>query len=327
MIKIAIAMPVYNGQKYVKEAIGSILSQSYTAWELHVVDDCSLDGTCEIIESFKDSRIKLHKNKENIGLVRNFNSSLNYCQSEYISIFHQDDIMMSDNLKEKMLILDKYQNAGLIHSNIEVINASGEVVNKHWYEHPAKDYIIKKSDFIEKMMVRNMVCMPSVIIRRDVLNKVGKFDEQLSYCCDYELWLRIASEYDIAYLNKILIQYRLHESNETGRFIDKIEGLREERMARLLALEKTNMPKFKSLANINIRRKTLNLILDHYVGRNLPECRRLIMFYLRYYYLYVFNRKFVILLLSVLVASSIPKYGFMVIHRIRVVVERIGNSL
>ena len=140
--KISVCIPVYNGSNYIAESIESVLAQTYKDFELIVVDNCSTDNTEEIVRNFNDPRLEYFRNKKNLGIVGNHNHCLGVAKGEYICIWHHDDVMLPDNLKFKVQLLDDQPEVGFVHSNIIMIDDKGEVVAPEiWYEGSRHDYI------------------------------------------------------------------------------------------------------------------------------------------------------------------------------------------
>lgn len=121
---ISIAMATYNGEKYLREQLDSILAQTIQDFELIVCDDCSTDSTVQILNEYveKDSRIKVFVNAKNLGFRKNFEKAIGLCKGEYIALSDQDDIWMTEHLE---LLVDNIQNKDLIAGNSELIDSLG----------------------------------------------------------------------------------------------------------------------------------------------------------------------------------------------------------
>jgi len=221
--KISVCVPIYNGEQYLQACINSILSQSYSDFELILVDDCSTDKSTEIIKTFSDSRIKHIENERNLGLVGNWNKCLEMSTGEYVCIFHQDDTMERTNLEKKVEVLNDNPGIGMVFSDTLIINQKGEIKSEHWFNpvEPNIDFFRPGKSFFEMMFTNlNLVCCPGVVARRECYEKIGGFDERLPFSCDMEMWMRISLFYDVAYLSRPLIQYRFHETNLTNQYLD-----------------------------------------------------------------------------------------------------------
>ena len=219
---VSVCIPTYNGAAYLAEAIKSALSQSLTDFELIIVDDCSEDNTEEVIKRFKDARIKNYKNPVRLGMVGNWNKCVELARSPYICLFHQDDVMMPENLADKVKSLEENHTAGMVHSNVYQIGPAGEQISNWWYFKPTPDQngLQTGTNYFEKLLLGvNIVCCPSAVVRKECYNQLGGFDYRLPFTADWEMWMRIALFYDILYLIKPLVKYRRHEENETLNFM------------------------------------------------------------------------------------------------------------
>lgn len=267
--KASVCIPVYNGTKYLGEAIASILSQTWADFELIVIDDCSEEDTEAVINSFNDPRLKFLKNKSRLGLVGNWNRCLEESNESYICIFHQDDVMMPDNLAKKIKILEENESVGMVHSNVHQVGPTGNLLSKWWYfkPDPNEDIIQSGSSVFEKLLWGvNTVCCPSVVIRRECYEKLGGFDPQLPFTADWEMWLRLAMFYDIAYLPEGLVKYRRHDSNETLNFLG-VKELRHSYLAKMRVLDKypervSNVQGVKSKLTCWYKEQTLAQAID-----------------------------------------------------------------
>jgi glycosyltransferase involved in cell wall biosynthesis len=222
MPKISIIIPTYNRSSYLKQAIESILKQSISDFEIIITDNASTDDTELIVKNFFDKRIKYFKNVENCGVVRNHNLALEKCASDLIHIFSDDDLMIEGCLESKINILNEPQNksVGLLHSDIVIINSDGTVKSHH---HWAKDVGMLGISGLEnrKQVLNylynewNYISMPSVVIRKEILQTIGLLSLNMRLSCDWDFWLRIVKKYDFYFLNEKTIKYRVHADNLT----------------------------------------------------------------------------------------------------------------
>lgn len=203
--KISIILPTYNGKKYLKQSVESIFAQTYTNWELILVDDCSTDGTDTIVDQCvqADSRVRSIHNKENKKLPKSLNIGFSMAKGEYFTWTSDDNIYMPDALAIMMDYLDSHPDIYMVCCNMQIIDENGNVIDI------ADNYSTKK------MYVHN--CLGACFMyRKEVHTKVGNYDEQLFCVEDYDYWLRILEEFgQIVRINKILYKYRRHEHSLT----------------------------------------------------------------------------------------------------------------
>lgn len=219
MTRVSVCIPTYNGATYIAAALRSVLGQTFTDFELIVCDDASADDTLQVVETFRDDRLRVVRNPVRLGLVGNWNRCLELASGEYIALFHQDDVMRPDNLADKVAMLDANPGVGLVYSDIGRIDETGQVIGGHYIEQPTSTTIMPGSRlFAMAAATGNPVACPAVVVRAACYRGLGGFDARLPFAVDLEMWLRIASRYDIGYIARPLVAHRVHATQETGRF-------------------------------------------------------------------------------------------------------------
>jgi glycosyltransferase involved in cell wall biosynthesis len=219
-VKLSVCMPTYNGELFLAEAVQSVLRQSFSDFELLLVDDCSQDSTWEIVSALSDPRVKIYRNQQCLGIPGNWNRCLALAQGEYLCLFHQDDLMLPDNLAQKVHMLETNPTVGIVHSAVDVIaEDSAPRPLGRWTEETGQDAVINGRHYFRKLLFwGNQVCAPAVVCRRHALLEIGGFNEQLHFACDYEAWLRMCVRSDVGFLPQQLVRYRWHGNNATHRF-------------------------------------------------------------------------------------------------------------
>lgn len=217
--KVSVCIPVFNPGPFLTEAIDSVLAQSFADFELLVVDDASTQPVEAAVSRYNDPRLQFKKNPHNLGLVGNWNRCLALAGGEYITIFHQDDVMTPSNLAAKARMLDTHARVGFVYSNVDRWNAVGDRIGSYPIRQPAEDAILPGFQLFE-MVARlgNPVACPAVIARSECYQKLGFFDLRLPFATDLEMWLRLAAHYDIGYIAAPLVSIRVHSQQETSRF-------------------------------------------------------------------------------------------------------------
>ncbi|HEX8136033.1 MAG TPA: glycosyltransferase [Pyrinomonadaceae bacterium] len=290
MAEVSVCIPTYNGSSYVGEAISSVLAQSFTDFELIVVDDSSTDGTDAVISSFQDERLKQFKNRNRLGLVGNWNKCLELARGAYVCLFHQDDIMLRENLERKVRLLREHPNVGLVYSKVEQVDGEGRLIEgyKVWDEsNPREDCVQHGLDYFATLFSgENIICCPSVVTRRECYDKLGHFDSRLPFTADWEMWLRIATHYDVAYLAEPLIRYRWHGDNETRNFVGDVRGIEQAYAAKRIILEKfpERLGDAQGMAASNARQygqMALHQVYDCYERRQFVRAREFLLFVLK----------------------------------------------
>lgn len=223
-MKISVLIPTFNRCPLLRMAVASVLNQSFRDFEIIVVDNCSEDNTETMIQNFDDNRIRYIRNQTNIGPINNHNKALDLALGDYIYFFSDDDVMLEDNLLLKSSILDNYPKVGLVHSNINIIDSDGKFVSQHWAYGQKEWELLVNNNLLSGETCYNMlyngwnfISMPSVLVRRILLqkNKIT-FNNQLKYLIDWDLWLKCAMHSDFYFINKHLVEYRIHNTNESS---------------------------------------------------------------------------------------------------------------
>lgn len=202
--KISVIMSVYNGERYLREAIESILNQTFTDFEFIIVNDGSTDSSLEIIQSYDDERIKIINNEKNIGLTKSLNKALKVARGEYIARQDADDISLPNRFEEQIKYLERHPEVALLGTNIYKIDENGKIIGK---------YIVLAKPSIKDLFNGNQFNHGSVMFKKEVIDELGGYNELFKYAQDYELWLRIAKHYNIRNVTQILYKLRSHDEN------------------------------------------------------------------------------------------------------------------
>lgn len=201
--KVSVVMSVYNGEKYLWEAVDSILNQTFTNFEFIIINDGSTDGTYAILESYDDSRIVSVHNPENSGLTPSLNKGLALAQGEYVARMDADDVAMPHRFEEQVVFLEKHPEIGILGSSCQMIDTNDQ--EQELYQVPTSDLQIRWTS-----LLKNPFAHPTVMIRRDVLTQNGlHYDEAFQTAQDYDLWIRLLKHTRGANLSEPLIRYRL----------------------------------------------------------------------------------------------------------------------
>ncbi len=206
--KVSVLMSVYNGEKYLCEAIDSVLNQTFEDFEFIIVNDGSVDKTNEILNSYRDRRINLIDNKENAGLSKSLNTGLSRARGEYIARMDADDISLPERFKRQIDFLDKNPSIGLLGTSVEFIKM--ENVAKGIYRPPLHHDEIKAY-----LLINNCLWHPTIMARRDVMQKVGGYNDSLQAAADYDIMVKIAKISKLRNLEDILLHYRCEDNYYT----------------------------------------------------------------------------------------------------------------
>ncbi|MCC6543249.1 MAG: glycosyltransferase [Nitrospirae bacterium] len=225
--KVSVCIPTYNRPDLLKLAMESVLEQTFRDYELIISDNASGDSTAAVITSFKDCRIIHIRKEKNVGLVDNWNSCLASAKGKYITIFHDDDRMLPENLAFKVEALDRNERVGMVHSNFHIIDENGYITKKNAHFIESNDFVETGLSFLRKSLLGyNPVNPPSVVIRKECFEKLGGFSKRIHFTTDLEYWMRIAMHYDVTYLARPLIEYRMYHKDgwTSSKYLTLIDG-------------------------------------------------------------------------------------------------------
>ena len=228
--KVSIIMPVYNREKYLEEAIRGVLNQSYSNFELIIVDDGSTDNSLNIAKEManQDKRIIVILLEENRGCAVARNEGLKRARGEFITQFDSDDVMLPDAIKSRVEFLNSNPEVDLVFGKVhKLIDGEGKLLENAFFEEiqyfyrRAKDYDFYEN--IKRLVFWIHAANVTSMFRRGLLYREGYYEESLIHGEDKELFFRIMRESNISYLAEPVIFYRLHDSNISG-MIDKETG-------------------------------------------------------------------------------------------------------
>ena len=217
MPKVSVIINCYNGERYLKEAIDSVYSQTYKDWEIIFWDDASTDNSEQIARSY-DERLRYFKGKKALSLGQARNWAIRHAKGELIAILDQDDIWMPEKLELQVSLFENNPSVGLVFSDaIDYYQDTGKSIS-HFVNlglQPPRGKIFKYLFTMDKYPIS----MPTTIFRRSALESLPEwFDERFKYAEEYDLFLRIAYEWECDYINKPLAIHRIHDSSSTKIF-------------------------------------------------------------------------------------------------------------
>ena len=213
--KVSVVIPAYNHERYVGQAVQSVLGQTFPDFELIIINDGSTDHTEEEILKFNDDRIRYYS-QPNRGLSATLNRGIDMAQGEYFSFLPSDDLIFPEKIEAQ---LKEFQTGGpelgLVFSRQTVVDAKGNEITDDpiigWFDVSYRT----KEEIFPALFERNFLAAPTFMGRKACFEKVGFFDESLQYCQDYDMWLRMLKYYDVRIVDRPLLRYRWHGENLT----------------------------------------------------------------------------------------------------------------
>ncbi len=220
---VSIVLPVYNGERFLRESIESVLSQTYSNWELLILDDCSGDSTPEIAKAYaeKDSRIRYYRNEKNLQLPGNLNRGFSLARGEYLTWTSDDNRFRPEALERMAETLDHHPDAGFVFASCRIINAEGEEI----------EYIMVSQDSPKWIVGINTVgaCF---MYTRQVYEQIGDYDAELKLVEDFDYWQRICAVFRAVGIEDILYDYRWHDGALTSTMKKEVFRGNMEKMLR-----------------------------------------------------------------------------------------------
>jgi glycosyltransferase involved in cell wall biosynthesis len=209
---ISVIIPVYNGEKTIRETIESVLKQTFSDWELIIINDGSQDSTLEIVFSIQDTRLKVFS-YPNAGLAASRNRGIAQASGEYISFIDADDLWTTDKLEAQLQVLQANPQAAVAYSWTKCIDEFGQVSRRG-------TQISVRGDVYKNLLVVNFLENGSnLLIRRQALNEVGSFDESINIVADWDMWLRLAARYHFEAVSSPQILYRVSASSMSANVL------------------------------------------------------------------------------------------------------------
>ncbi len=236
-IEISVVIPAYTRTHFLRKAIQSVLDQTYSYFEIIIIDDNSNSSISNIIEkiikSFNDSRIHYISHGINRGVSAARNTGIRSSNGKYIAFLDTDDEWLPDKLDEQIKIFkNEYDKLGAVYCGVTYIDEKGNSINKEWIPN-------KKGNIYEDLLYINCVGGCSgVIVKKECFDKVGLFDKNFPVCQDLDMWIRIAKDYKFSFAKKGLVKYRIHPEQQSKNHDLMIADLNRIRMKYINELKK-----------------------------------------------------------------------------------------
>ena len=220
--KVTVLMPVHNGELYLREAVESILTQTFREYEFIIVDDGSTDGTREILASYDDPRIKIMRNERNLGIVFSLNRGLEHACGEYIARMDGDDISLPTRLARQLDYLSANPEIGMAGTWIQRMDEHGR--SQGVARLPTTVMLVRWV-----LLFENCFAHPSTMFRRELVRDLKGYDESARHAEDYDLWVRLVSKTGATNIPEPLVRLRRHSQRvsvlrrqERGNVIESV---------------------------------------------------------------------------------------------------------
>ena len=233
---ISVIMSVYNGEKYLVQAIDSILNQTYQNFEFIIIDDCSTDNSSHILQEYakKDSRIKIIKKEKNIGIkgfIENLNLGISIAKGKYIARMDQDDVSLPERFQKQVDFLENNPEITLVGAQLNLINEQNKITGE-------AIAALQHRDIVKRITSQIQLFHPVIMFRKD---QNIQYREKFLYCEDYDLYLNLITQgKKLANINEKLLHYRILESSISRKGDNFVKKLMVEKALYFYKLRKEN---------------------------------------------------------------------------------------
>lgn len=258
--KFSIVLPVYNGSRFLRESIESVLSQSANDFEFIIWDDDSTDGSDKIIDSYRDARIRKYSNPQNLGLFKTLNLAISNASGDWIRLWSQDDVMKGDCLETESQFLKNHPEVGMCYCAVDAIDEKGSVISRSPYD--CTPAIVPPALASQIMFYHGSIAgnIANVILSKRVLERAGLFLEDMSIAGDFEMWVRISKEYSIGHINQSLIFLRSHPGQFSRRRKSYVTCMAEEHSVYQTLLARQPVEEISYAKNYDRRHRYLQYV-------------------------------------------------------------------
>jgi glycosyltransferase involved in cell wall biosynthesis len=210
MPKVSVVIPAYNSIAYLPETIASVLQQTFTDFEILIVDDGSTDQTVAWANQITDSRVQvIPQPNQGVSVARN--TGILHAQGDYVAFLDADDLWEANKLEQQVRYLDTHPDIGWVHSWVSLIDAQSQPVGKLLSS-------LAEGQIWKTLIVRNTIACCSVMVRRSCFSIAGLFDPQIRSAEDWELWIRLAFHYPIGLIKEPLARYRVLPTSKSKNY-------------------------------------------------------------------------------------------------------------
>ena len=213
MPSVSVVLTSFNHGRYIREAIESVLNQTFQDFELIVWDDASVDDSWEIIRSYNDSRLRAYRSPENKGAVFAVNQAIfQIAKGKYVAIHHSDDVWELDKLEKQVTFLETNADVGAVFTNAQPIDQRGAPLAdaSHFYYSIFNQPNRSRHEWLRFFFLSgNALCHPSILIRKHCYDVCGPYLDTLAVLPDFDMWVRVCTKYEIHVMPDRLIKFRI----------------------------------------------------------------------------------------------------------------------
>jgi len=212
-LKFSVVIPLYNKENFIAQTLNSVLAQSFTDFEVLVINDCSTDGSEQVVKTFEDSRIRLLRHTNNSGLSASRNTGIKNAQANYVAFLDADDLWKPDFLKSINFLIENYPEASLFATKYELKLDQNNTTEFHFdFENFTTHGIV--SNFFKTNLNQSIFYPSCLCVKKDVFETVGHYNETVNYSEDIDFNIRAFARFKLAYFNKALVTYLMVSENQ-----------------------------------------------------------------------------------------------------------------
>jgi glycosyltransferase involved in cell wall biosynthesis len=226
---VTVIIPTFNRARYISEAVGSVLRQTFTDFEVVVVDDGSTDCTAQLVGAIRDPRVRyLHRSHRGISAA--INAGIGAARGGYIARLDSDDRWLSDLLTTLVDVLEAQPKVGVAYGKAQIIDSEGRRL-------PHTQGMRERfpGDTLRSLMYEDCTCNIALVVRRQCFDQVGLYDETLVANEDWDMWLRVARHYAFQFVDQVMAEVRWHDDSLTGLMSPQLAAVLD---ARTVPLDK-----------------------------------------------------------------------------------------
>jgi len=265
MPRLSVIIPAFNASSFISQAIESVLTQTYTDYELIVVDDGSTDDTASLVMRYGERLQYVYQKNQGLSSARN--TGIAKAEGGLLAFLDADDYWGREKLEHQVTLLDSSAETGVVYTALKVVDSDGREIGERG--------CLRRGHLFSSLLTKNYVTPSSAIVRRECLEKAGTFDENLSAAEDWDLWLRIAPFYPFDFVDLPLTFYRVHEGS-MHKDLDRMERNVFQVLDKLFKREALNQEVVQRRCEV-LARHSLDFALNYFIERNCRNARRCIL--------------------------------------------------
>ena len=220
MPKVSVIIPTYNRKDYLSNSVGSVLEQTFQDFELIISDDASTDSTRQYVESLSDPRIIYIFNETNRGVAETRNNALKIARGKYVAFLDDDDEWLPEKLRMQVELIErKPLRVGAIYTGVTTF----DVNRNHLTSVSVPEF---RGNILNDLLTDNFLATSSILIRKSSFDRVGFFDTEFKGISDFDMWIRIAGDFDFDYIKDPLVKHQVHDLRITENYEAVISGLK-----------------------------------------------------------------------------------------------------